>query len=139
MKTLWPHRGTIYSVGHSNRKIDEFIAILVKNGVELVADVRRFPGSRKHPWFCRENLEAFLKEHGIRYIWLGESLGGFRKGGYEKYAKTEEFEKGLKDLENLAEEHRVAFMCAEAFEGKCHRKHIARELEARGWEVIRIG
>lgn len=107
--------------------------------MELVADVRRFPGSRKHPWFCREELEDSLKDNGIAYIWLGEKLGGFRKGGYEAHTETEEFREGIVKLEELATERRVAFMCAEAFEGCCHRKHIAREMEARGWEVARIG
>jgi uncharacterized protein (DUF488 family) len=128
----------VFSVGHSIRPIGQFIALLKKNGIELVADVRRFPVSRRFPWFSRENLEAFLRQEGIGYIWLGESLGGFRRGGYEAYAKTDEFMAGIEKLESLASASRTAFMCAEAFEGRCHRKHIARELEARGWRVIRI-
>ncbi len=139
MANLWPSKGTIFSVGHSTRKPEGFVALLTENGVELVADVRRFPSSRKHPWFCRESLEALLNENGIGYTWLGEALGGFRKGGYEKHIQTEEFKRGIERLEELALASCVAFMCAEAFEGNCHRKHIARELEKRGWEVVRIG
>jgi len=139
LKNLWPQKGKIFSFGHSTRKLEDFIAILKKNRVELVADVRRFPGSRKYPWFCRESLETSLKDNGIGYIWLGESLGGFRKGGYEAHTETGEFREGIEKLESLALANRVSFMCAEAFEGRCHRKHIARELEKRGWQVVRIG
>ncbi|MGB9590461.1 MAG: DUF488 family protein, partial [Candidatus Hydrothermia bacterium] len=72
------------------------------------------------------------------YIWLGESLGGFRRGGYKAHAETGEFKEGIRRLEKLASERRVAFMCAEASEERCHRKYIARELEKRGWEILRI-
>lgn len=138
MEKLWPCKGTVFSLGHSSRSIDEFITLLKENRIGLVADVRRFPGSRKYPWFSRQSLESFLNERGIGYIWLGESLGGFRKGGYEAHTKTAEFKEGIDRLEELAAASRVAFMCAEGPEARCHRRYIARELEARGWEVRRI-
>ena len=80
-----------------------------------------------------------MRENDIGYTWLGEALGGFRKGGYEAHTETGEFKEGIEKLESLALANRVSFMCAEAFEGRCHRKHIARELEKRGWQVVRIG
>lgn len=134
----FPSKGTIFSVGHSTRSIEDFIALLKKNRVELVADVRRFPSSKKYPWFCRESLEKSLKESGIGYAWLGEGLGGFRKGGYEAYMETGEFREGIAKLETMAATQPVAFMCAEASEARCHRKYIARNLEKVGWKVVRI-
>jgi uncharacterized protein (DUF488 family) len=65
-------------------------------------------------------------------------LGGFRKGGYERYTMTEEFNKGLKELEVYALDKDTVFMCAERFPWKCHRRYISRELESKGWKVIHI-
>lgn len=139
MATLWPNKGTIFSVGHSTRSIEDFIVLLKKNEIGLVVDIRRFPGSKKYPWFCQESLEASLKENDIGYAWLGKALGGFRKGGYEAHTETEGFRAGIVRLEELAAAQRVVFMCAETFEARCHRKYIAQELEKRGWKVARIG
>ena len=71
--------GVIYTVGHSTRTFDDFASLLAGHGVEVVADVRRYPMSRRHPHFAREALEASLGREGIGYRWLGESLGGRRK------------------------------------------------------------
>ena len=88
----------IYTIGHSNRPLDEFIAILTKYKIEAVADIRRFPTSKRFPWYKRENLEIVLKKNGIKYFWLGDLLGGYRKGGYAQYMITEDYKKGIEEI-----------------------------------------
>ncbi len=112
--------------------------LLAKHGVEAVADVRRFPKSRKFPHFNRESLEKTLPQFGIEYHWLGELLGGYRRGGYEAYIKTPEYMRGIEKLEALASRKRTAIMCAEGYWRRCHRRFIAETLEKRGWKVIHI-
>ncbi len=127
----------IFTVGHSNRGVEDFIKILKDAKVEVVVDVRRFPRS-KFEHFNRENLESILKKNGIDYYYLGEKLGGFRKGGYENYTKTEEFEKGIEELIKIAQEKLTAIMCAEKLFFRCHRRFIAKRLEELGFEVIHL-
>ena len=70
--------GTVWTIGHSTRGPDEFLAVLAAHGLQAIADVRRFPGSKRHPHFAREALEASLPSEGIRYQWLPQ-LGGRRR------------------------------------------------------------
>ncbi|MEM3030590.1 MAG: DUF488 domain-containing protein [Candidatus Micrarchaeia archaeon] len=128
----------IWSVGHSTRSLVELIELLKHYGIEVVADVRRFPASRKFPWFERKSLEQILPANGINYVWLGEELGGFRKGGYEAFARSDEFAAAIAELANLARKKRVAVMCAEKLWWRCHRRHVANALARQGWEVIHI-
>ncbi|MEM4389035.1 MAG: DUF488 domain-containing protein [Candidatus Micrarchaeia archaeon] len=130
--------GTIWSIGHSTRSIVELIELLKHYGIEVVADVRRFPISRKFPWFARKSLSQILPANGINYIWLGEELGGFRKGGYEAFAETGEFATAVAELANLAKKKRVAVLCAEKLWWRCHRRYIANALAQQGWEVVHI-
>lgn len=117
--------------------MEEFIKILKETGVEIVVDVRRFPKS-KFEHFNRENLEISLKEVGIEYYYLGDKLGGFRKGGYENYTKTKDFEEGIGILTEIARKKLTAIMCAEKLFFRCHRRFIARKLEEMGFEVIHL-
>ncbi|RLG80785.1 MAG: hypothetical protein DRO09_02715, partial [Thermoprotei archaeon] len=78
----------VYTIGHSNRAIDEFIQVLRRWGIKAVVDVRRFPVSRKYPWFNREALMNVLASKGVKYFWLGELLGGYRESGYRRYMQT---------------------------------------------------
>ena len=127
----------IYTLGTSTRAMDDFIKLLISHNVEVVVDVRRFPTSRfKH--FCRENLEVLLLEAGISYVYMGEELGGYRRGGYQNFTATSEFQVGLKKLEEIARKKRTVFICAERFPWRCHRRFIALELENRGWQVNHI-
>ncbi|MDI6850720.1 MAG: DUF488 domain-containing protein [bacterium] len=126
-----------FTIGHSNRTMEEFIKILKETGVEIVVDVRRFPKS-KFEHFNRENLEISLKEVGIEYYYLGDKLGGFRKGGYENYTKTKDFEEGIGILTEIARKKLTAIMCAEKLFFRCHRRFIARKLEEMGFEVIHL-
>ncbi|MEM5828483.1 MAG: DUF488 domain-containing protein [Candidatus Aenigmatarchaeota archaeon] len=128
----------VFTIGHSNRKIEEFIELLKKHSVKILVDIRRFPSSRKFPWFNKDSLRDILKEYGIEYIHL-EELGGYREGGYENYMKTEEFKKGFKKLIELINKDIVCIMCAERFYWKCHRRFIIKKLkELENVEVFNI-
>lgn len=144
--------GEILTIGHSNRELGEFLGLLHQYGIEALADVRRFPGSRRQRHFERTALEASLHEHRIAYRWLPE-LGGRRRPvagsqntawrnasfqGYADHLATDEFAGGLATLLELAREHRTALMCAELLWWRCHRSLIADVLKVRGFEVIHI-
>ncbi len=132
-------RITVYTVGHSNRELGEFLRLLRDYSIKVVVDVRRFPTSRRFPHFNREALAETLAREGISYVWLGDLLGGFRKGGYERYMETADFEKGLaRLLEVLRREKGVAIMCRERLWFKCHRRFIADRLVEMGYVVIHI-
>lgn len=128
----------VYTIGTSNRTIEEFIEILALHQINAVIDVRRFPTSQRFEHFKKDNLTQHLHNQKISYHYLGNLLGGFRKGGYEAYMETRDFLKGIEQLEEIAKEAPSAFMCAEKFPWKCHRNFIASSLKDRGWEVIHI-
>jgi uncharacterized protein (DUF488 family) len=143
----------IWTIGHSTRGIDEFISSLKENEIKLLVDVRAFPGSKRYPQFNKEALAKSLNAHGIRYEHFPE-LGGKRKSkadsrntawrnasfrGYADYMETEEFQKGIVRLLDVAEKAGpAAIMCAEAVWWRCHRSLIADYLKARGAEVLHI-
>ena len=144
----------ILTVGHSNHEEQDFLVLLRSAGVEAIADVRRYPHSRRQPHFEGSALAANLKEAGIGYEWLGKSLGGRRAPhpdsandawesdqfrGYADHTASPEFAAGLSELERLARELRTAVMCAEAWWIHCHRRLIADALGARGWRVLHLG
>lgn len=128
----------IYSIGHSTRSMAQFLSLLDRFQIRIVADVRRFPTSQKYPHFERNFLQQALQEQGIEYVWLGESLGGFRTGGYESYMQTPAFAAGLSSLAALAQADMTAFLCAEKLFFRCHRRFIADRLVISGWSVIHI-
>lgn len=133
--------------------IDEFISLLEANGIKLLADVRAFPGSKRYPQFNKDALAESLSAHGIRYEHFPE-LGGKRKSkpdsrntawrnvsfrGYADYMETEQFQKGIERLLDVAAEAGLtAIMCAEAVWWRCHRSLIGDYLKARGVEVLHI-
>jgi uncharacterized protein (DUF488 family) len=127
----------IHTIGHSNRSLEDLIRVLKHYGVQVLADVRRFPTSRHNPQFKKDILESKLPESGIEYLWI-ENLGGFRKGGYVEYTETKEFKGELEKLIEIAKQKRTAVMCAELLWFKCHRNFIATALTRQGWEVIHI-
>jgi uncharacterized protein (DUF488 family) len=143
---------TIWTVGHSTRTADEFIAVLRAYEIEVVADVRRFPGSRRLPQFDTAALEQTLAADGIAYRWIAE-LGGRRKPdtasenlgwrhpafrAYADHIATEEFAEGLFELSMLAGGLRTVIMCAEVLWWRCHRRLIADVLRYSGFEVVHI-
>jgi uncharacterized protein (DUF488 family) len=143
---------TIWTIGHSTRSIEEFLSLLVESRVEVIADVRSFPGSRKFPQYNKEALAASLPAQAIGYHWLPE-LGGRRRAspdspniawrnasfrGYADYMATTEFAQGLLQLLDVANKARTAIMCSEAVWWRCHRSMIADALIVRGIEVLHI-
>ena len=142
----------IYTIGHSTHTLEEFVAMLKSFNIELLADIRSFPGSRKFPHFNKENLPASLAENNIEYIHL-KNLGGRRKvnpdscntgwrvaafRGYADYMETESFKKAIQELEQIASQKRVAYMCAEAVWWRCHRSLVSDYLKNEGWTVLHI-
>ncbi len=127
----------IYSAGTGTKTAEEFLALLRHYGIEQAVDVRSYPVSR-FDQFRRENLEPFLEAGGISYAWMGPLLGGYRKGGYEDHMETDDFARGLRELEALAAQVPTVFFCAETVPWKCHRRFIGRALHERGWHVAHI-
>jgi len=127
----------VWTVGHGSRSTEQLLNMLKESKVDTVADIRRWPTS-KLDRFKRENLEQWLREAGIDYVWMGETLGGYRKGGYENYMRTESFKRGLEDLLKLASKKRVCLLCLEPNPRGCHRRFISRALHQEGIEVAHI-
>jgi uncharacterized protein (DUF488 family) len=146
----------IFTAGHSNREAAELLALLAEAGVRAVADVRRFPVSRRFPHHSRERLAATLEGAGIRYAFLGAALGGrlepalpvessrngaLRDPGLRAFADaldSLETERGLAELETLARAQPTALLCAEREWRSCHRQVLADALVVRGWRVVHL-
>lgn len=127
----------LYTVGHSSRKLHEFVDLLRSYGIELLVDVRSYPKSSRFPHFGKEVLKVALEKEGIAYIHI-PALGGMRKVSYREYMKSEEFRNGIAELIKLSGETKTAFMCAEKDWRGCHRRFIAKALVRKGIEVIHI-
>jgi uncharacterized protein (DUF488 family) len=141
----------VWTLGHSTRSIDEFLAVLGAHRIECVLDVRRFPGSRRHPQFESGALSGSLAGADISYRWL-ESLGGRRAPvrtsvsawrhpafhAYAEHVATEEFAAGLTELLMIAGGLRSAVMCAELLWWRCHRRLIADVLTSLAIPVVHI-
>ena len=128
----------IYTIGHSTRTREELLELLKQNGIKILVDVRRFPLSRKNPQFNREDFSEFLQNNGIQYFWMGEKLGGFRKGGYLSYMVSPDFETGMEEFLKLAQRGVTAVMCAEKLWFRCHRRFIATYLLNKNYPVVHI-
>lgn len=143
---------TIWTIGHSTHSIETFIALLQHHDIEAIADVRRFPGSRRLPHFGEDALRASLSEHGIEYRFIPQ-LGGRRRAlpdtpntgwrnasfrGYADHLGSEEFAEGLEILLELAGQRRTSMMCAEVLWWRCHRALISDVLKIRSIEVLHI-
>ena len=151
METLVEKR-KIYTIGHSNRNIEEFVELLLGSKIGSLIDVRRFPTS-KFSHFRGEHLRQILNGAGIEYHWI-PALGGYRKRitdnspnksiksegfrNYADYMLTEDFKLAIKELEEIARVRISAIMCAEKLYWKCHRKFISDYLIMKGWRVIHI-
>ncbi|GAB3556888.1 DUF488 domain-containing protein [Spelaeicoccus albus] len=137
----------VYTIGHSTRSVEDVERMLAGAGVDLVADIRSFPSSRKNPQWARDKL-AERWDGG--YVWLGEKLGGRRKvtgedtnaawehpafRGYADWMQTTTFAEGMDELTALTRDHTVSIMCAEAVWWRCHRRMVTDALIARGYDV----
>ena len=142
----------LYTVGHSTRSSDELLALIAEHSIELLVDVRRYPGSRRHPQFARAALASSVAAAGVEYRWV-EALGGRRSrrkdsphtawrvaafAGYADHMATPEFQAAAAELLAAAEARNVCVMCAEARPEQCHRRLIADHATAQGVPVTHI-
>ena len=142
----------MWTVGHSNKPLEEFLGLVSTHKIQSIVDVRRFPVSRRYPHFSQQNLEQSLSNHGVSYLHFPE-LGGRRSPrvdshntawknegfrGYADYMETEPYQRALEQLVQLASSQRIALLCAEALWWQCHRSLIADSLKASGIRVLHI-
>lgn len=142
----------LWTIGHSTRSFADFKALLSENGIAFLADVRRFPFSRRYPHFNGSELQTALASCGFAYRHFPD-LGGRRPArkdspntawrnesfrGYADYMGCAPFEGAMAELLTLAAQTRTAIMCAEALWWQCHRALIADYVKVRGWQVCHI-
>ncbi len=143
---------TVYTIGHSTRSSEDLIRMLKKEGVQAVCDVRTVPRSSFNPQFNIDSFPEELKKAGIEYFHM-KGLGGLRHPeknspntgwhnasfrGFADYMQTQEFERNMDALLEIASRRKAALMCAEAVPWRCHRLLIADALTVRGWRVEHI-
>jgi uncharacterized protein (DUF488 family) len=143
---------SIWTIGHSTRSLEEFIALLKPFSIQELVDIRHYPGSKRYPHFNKEALEISLPQQGIGYTHL-KDLGGRRKPvpgsvntawrneafrGYADYMETQSFKNAIDVLERIALKKRTAYMCSEAVWWSCHRSLVSDFLKVRGWHVWHI-
>ena len=143
---------TLWTIGHSTRPIDEFIAVLKAHGIQRLVDVRTVPRSRHNPQFSSDALAKSLASAAISYRHSAK-LGGLRKAkkdsinlgwrnagfrGYADYMQTNEFQRAIEELMAYGTSKKTAVMCAEAVPWRCHRSLVADALVSRGFEVRHI-
>ncbi|WP_242107894.1 DUF488 family protein [Luteimonas aquatica] len=143
---------TLWTIGHSTREWPVFVGMLRDAGIATLADVRRFAGSRRHPQYVATAMQPALYEAGIEYVAMpalggrrapvpGSSNGAWRVAafrGYADYMATADFARARARLVRLAGDTRCAVMCAEALWWQCHRRLIADDFLARGWQVTHL-
>lgn len=142
----------IYTIGHSTRPIEEFIALLQQHAITQLVDIRTIPKSRHNPQYGQDELPQSLEAVGISYVYM-KGLGGLRPAvkdsindawrnasfrNYADYMQTPEFAQALDQLIRLAGEQITAIMCAEAVPWRCHRSLVSDALLVRGIESCEI-
>ena len=144
-----PSKMKLFTIGHSTHSPERFLALLAQHGIDMLVDIRHFPGSRKFPQFNQDELASALQKVGIEYHWL-EALGG-RRGkrqdgpsttnlglhntgfrNYADYMLTPEFQEGVQKLLEIARRRHTALMCAEGLFWRCHRRLVSDFLAANG-------
>lgn len=142
----------IWTIGHSTRTFEQFVALLHGQNIELLVDIRTYPGSRRYPHFNKEELTLSLPRENIAYRHM-VGLGGRRKPdkdsvnkawrhpsfrGYADYMQTPAFKQEIAKLQDAAVAKRTAYMCSEAPWWKCHRSLVSDFLKVQGWTVNHI-
>lgn len=143
----------LFTIGHSTHSTKEFVSILKAYDIDVLVDIRHYPGSRHCPQFGKARLKQTLSRHDIEYVHL-EGLGGRRRPdktshvndgwrslqfrGYADFMQTDEFKENLKELIKLAKEKTVVIMCSEAVPWRCHRSMVGDALLVHGFQVIDI-
>ena len=148
----------LYTIGHSNHRLEEFIQLLEDNGIMCVVDVRTTPASRYNPQFNRDNLEQILPEHNIEYAFAGKFLGGrpsdpgcykkrvlpgentdyLHEVDYPEVMRREWFIKGVQRLLEMADTQTTAIMCSEEDPAHCHRHHLIARYLMRDFPEITV-
>ncbi len=133
---------TLWTVGHGTLEAPAFAALVSEAGIQLVVDVRRFPGSRRNPQFGSDQMAAWLPDAGVGYEWA-PSLGGRRKASaespntglrnpqfraYADHMATAEFAAGVDALMDMSARASVAVLCSESVWWRCHRRLLADHL-----------
>src|SRR5215212_4547856 len=139
----------VLTIGHSNHTVERLLGLLRQHGVEALADVRSQPYSRFAHQFNRELLQSDVTKAGLRYLFMGEELGGRQLGkivalderlaAYDRISALPAFQQGIGRLVAGARTHRIALLCAEEDPTECHRRvWVARALRENGAEVAHI-
>lgn len=143
----------LYTFGHSDRRPDELLGLLVSAGIECLIDIRRYPVSRRYPYYARESLQACVESAGMRYRWEGAALGGRRAAsddtphtglddvslrGFAGYMEGGQFTRHLQAIILTATRERTVLMCAERLPEHCHRSLVADYLLWQGCRVIHL-
>jgi len=144
---------SLFTIGHSTRRLEELIGILHAYNVTILGDVRRYPMSRTNPQFNSEIMTDILPQRSIEYAWL-QKLGGRREGfgsksrntcwknlsfrNYADYMETPPFREGFVRLVELAQKGTVAIMCAETMYWRCHRSMISDFAKSKGFRVVHL-
>jgi len=143
---------TLWTIGHSNRPVDELIAMLTQAGISTLVDVRAQPHSARHPQFNEESLRASCGQANIVYHWAGRHLGGKRalqhnsphialdegRRGFADHMGTESFQRAVSQVAGLAARGPTALLCAERDPQQCHRALIADYLLLQGMRVMHL-
>lgn len=149
----------LFTIGHSNQPLEHFMGLLEQHAIDVLVDVRRFPGSRKYPHFGQDALQAAATRQGLDYQWF-EGLGGRRNKvpavdktcnaglrnqsfhNYADYMLSSEFSEAFTELAQLASNRRTTIMCSESVFWRCHRRLIsdyALTYRARVWHIFPDG
>lgn len=128
----------VYSLGHSNLELNEFIDVLKKFNIRHLLDVRSVPKSSYVSHFNKEKLEKELKQNDITYTYCGDNIGGRQHIDFKDYVNTPKYESSIKMVERIIKRGESAIMCSEKDFTKCHRKYICNTLIENGFDVIQV-
>lgn len=138
----------LFTIGHSLLTLDHFISLLKRADIGVIADVRSSPHSGRAPWFSQQELKVALKQHSIKYVFLGRELGGrpsserlFTNGvaDYGAMSRTSEFAEGIGRIVHGVEAHRIALMCSERDPLECHRfLLVSKHLSSLGMQIVHL-
>lgn len=144
---------TVFSVGHSNRSLDELLRLLTTNSIKIVVDIRSYPYSRRFSHFCQDTLSEAVNALDMEYRWAGRQLGGLRKSvnpashpalsddslrGFAEYMHTDTFDRAIAQLLNLSAAANTVMLCAEKAPERCHRSLICDYLLLKNANVIHL-
>lgn len=147
------HKIVLYTIGHGEREIDDFVSLLINYQIPSLVDIRSHPRSKNNPQFSEQALRESLSQKNIVYHWAGRHLGGMRKlqsgnphqsltndneQAFAGYMDTDAFKQGVTQILNLVRNSAIALMCAEYLPGYCHRSLIADYLLLEGVSVKHI-